>query len=289
MSDSKPQNDPSMDDILASIRKIISDDEARAAAGPGAAASALSLRPTQPAPARSEPTKLAADSSGLAAPTPASPSAATSTPTSASTSTPASAAKSGRDDVLLLTDLVEEPPSVRPGSPAVEAAATVIMSRPAKRVVDDPKSSASPSIAPIPSPAKPAVMGINEPQPPTATPPPQATTPPPPVGVVPPAKTPTPTPTVNPMPASPPPTPPSARETGAKVSAAFERLNRVVVDAEPPPALPPAPVSTAVSGKGVEDLVREMLRPLLQEWMDKNLPSMVEKLIEREIERLARR
>ena len=30
MADPKSANDPSMDDILASIRKIISDDEARA-------------------------------------------------------------------------------------------------------------------------------------------------------------------------------------------------------------------------------------------------------------------
>ena len=30
MTDPKSANDPSMDDILASIRKIISDDEARA-------------------------------------------------------------------------------------------------------------------------------------------------------------------------------------------------------------------------------------------------------------------
>ena len=41
MSDAKgANNDPSMDDILASIRKIISDDEARAQVSGGAAANA---------------------------------------------------------------------------------------------------------------------------------------------------------------------------------------------------------------------------------------------------------
>src|ERR1700730_17769098 len=44
MSDPKaPGNDPSMDDILASIRKIISDDEARVQAG-GVPAAAQSTR-----------------------------------------------------------------------------------------------------------------------------------------------------------------------------------------------------------------------------------------------------
>ena len=46
MSDSKrPDNDPSMDDILASIRKIISADEARAQVGSAPAAPAPRARP----------------------------------------------------------------------------------------------------------------------------------------------------------------------------------------------------------------------------------------------------
>lgn len=72
MSDPKSANDPSMDDILASIRKIISDDEARAHVGNPQAASG---RPAVTPPV--DP-KLHGAS---------------------------------RDDVLLLTDLIEEPKS----------------------------------------------------------------------------------------------------------------------------------------------------------------------------------
>ncbi|MCB1478328.1 MAG: DUF2497 domain-containing protein [Rhodobiaceae bacterium] len=38
----------------------------------------------------------------------------------------------------------------------------------------------------------------------------------------------------------------------------------------------------------LEDLVKEMLRPMLQEWLDDNLPNMVEKLVREEIERVSR-
>ena len=38
----------------------------------------------------------------------------------------------------------------------------------------------------------------------------------------------------------------------------------------------------------LEDLVVEMLRPMLREWLDDNLPGMVERLVRAEIERVAR-
>ena len=31
------------------------------------------------------------------------------------------------------------------------------------------------------------------------------------------------------------------------------------------------------SGRNLEDIVKEMLRPMLKEWLDKNLPPMVER------------
>lgn len=37
----------------------------------------------------------------------------------------------------------------------------------------------------------------------------------------------------------------------------------------------------------LEGLVREMLRPMLAEWLDKNLPALVEKLVAAEIARIA--
>ena len=36
-----------------------------------------------------------------------------------------------------------------------------------------------------------------------------------------------------------------------------------------------------------EDMVKEMMRPLIREWLDANLPALVEGLVEREIRRLA--
>ncbi|MCC0015094.1 MAG: DUF2497 domain-containing protein [Rhodobiaceae bacterium] len=38
----------------------------------------------------------------------------------------------------------------------------------------------------------------------------------------------------------------------------------------------------------LEDLVKDMLRPMLQEWLDDNLPQLVEKLVREEIERVSR-
>ncbi len=39
----------------------------------------------------------------------------------------------------------------------------------------------------------------------------------------------------------------------------------------------------------VEDLVKEILRPMLKDWLDANLPAIVEDLVRAEIERVARR
>jgi len=42
------------------------------------------------------------------------------------------------------------------------------------------------------------------------------------------------------------------------------------------------------NAKTLEDLVKEMLRPMLKTWLDDNLPSMVERLVRAEIERVSR-
>ena len=39
----------------------------------------------------------------------------------------------------------------------------------------------------------------------------------------------------------------------------------------------------------LEDLVKEIMRPMIKEWLDSNLPPLVERLVGREIDRLARR
>jgi uncharacterized protein len=44
----------------------------------------------------------------------------------------------------------------------------------------------------------------------------------------------------------------------------------------------------AQNARTLEDLVREMLRPMLKTWLDDNLPGMVERLVRAEIERVSR-
>jgi cell pole-organizing protein PopZ len=193
MSDPRnANNDPSMDDILASIRKIISDDEARAQVN----------------------SQQAAHQSGRPAGAP---------PPEAQTRT------AGRDDVLMLTDLIED----------------------SKSGVDD----ASP-LPPMPLPRIDPAHAAEMPQPSVEPRAEQSL-----VG---------------------------AAVVGAATSA-FARLSQAVQDSVPPPAAHEPGPSVGGNGKTVEDLVKEMLRPMLKEWLDRNLPPMVERYVEREIVRLTRR
>jgi len=51
---------------------------------------------------------------------------------------------------------------------------------------------------------------------------------------------------------------------------------------------PPAKPQIVRSGEtSLEGLTRELLRPMLAEWLDKNLPAMVEKMVQAEIARIA--
>ncbi len=51
---------------------------------------------------------------------------------------------------------------------------------------------------------------------------------------------------------------------------------------------PGAPPQIVRSGEtSLEGLVRDMLRPMLAEWLDRNLPEMVERLVKAEIARIA--
>ena len=43
------------------------------------------------------------------------------------------------------------------------------------------------------------------------------------------------------------------------------------------------------SGRTLEDLVKEMLRPMLKDWLDRNLPPMVEHMVRRELDRMTRK
>jgi cell pole-organizing protein PopZ len=42
-------------------------------------------------------------------------------------------------------------------------------------------------------------------------------------------------------------------------------------------------------GRTLEDMVLELMRPLLRQWLDQNLPPIVDRLVQKEIERISRR
>jgi uncharacterized protein len=48
-------------------------------------------------------------------------------------------------------------------------------------------------------------------------------------------------------------------------------------------------ISRAAGERSIEDITRELLRPMLKQWLDENLPALVERLVREEIERVARR
>jgi cell pole-organizing protein PopZ len=48
-------------------------------------------------------------------------------------------------------------------------------------------------------------------------------------------------------------------------------------------------VGVSRPGLTLEDLTRELLRPLVKDWLDQNLPFMIERLVKKEIEKMVNR
>jgi hypothetical protein len=78
------------------------------------------------------------------------------------------------------------------------------------------------------------------------------------------------------------PAPPPAAEPASQL---ISRSTRVAVDSAFNSLAQTVLVQNA---RTLEDLVREMLRPMLKSWLDDNLPSMVERIVRAEIERVSR-
>jgi cell pole-organizing protein PopZ len=64
-----------------------------------------------------------------------------------------------------------------------------------------------------------------------------------------------------------------SQNTVAAVDSAFNALAQTVL---------------SNNARTLEDLVKEMLRPMLKAWLDDNLPNLVEKIVRAEIERVSR-
>ena len=96
-----------------------------------------------------------------------------------------------------------------------------------------------------------------------------------------------------PEPEPPPPPPPPRQAAPEPVRAAIEdegpRLTSSATDASVNQAFNMlAHTVLTQNARTLEDLVKEMLRPMLKAWLDDNLPVMVERMVRAEIERVSR-
>jgi len=161
-----------------------------------------------------------------------------------------------------------------------------------KRIIaDDPMPAPKPQ-PPAAVPPPPVVRAHAPAQPPAAEPPPpwpRRAEPPPPESILElthrlPESAAQPVPTVR------------APEPSAPVQRAVERLRQAETEIPQPVARPvprdllprtPAPGPLPTGGDvTINAMVREMLQPMLADWIDRNLPDMVERLVQAEIRRM---
>lgn len=98
---------------------------------------------------------------------------------------------------------------------------------------------------------------------------------------------------------APPPPPPPPAASAAPVEDDFDNilseraksaaLSSMAKLASGMPISKPAATPKHYDGVTLEDIVRDLLNPMLRDWMDQNLPPMVERLVQKELEKLARK
>lgn len=215
------ENEPSMEEILASIRRIIDEDE------DGGDAEAAAESPAADEPAAEEP---AAEAAPEPAPEPAAEAPAEPEPEPVAEA-PAEP-EPADDEVLELTDKIDE---VGGGTdPLALDDDLMIVDR------EDDEPAPQPEPEPEPEPVAEAA--------PEAAPQPAAEEDDSLVGA------------------------PAATAAAGAFDALAENLRVASAD-----------------GLTLEGIVREMMRPMLKDWLDTNLPRIVEEKVEAEIERIARR
>jgi uncharacterized protein len=266
--------EPSMEEILASIRRIIADDEAKPPAAEKPAPPPPAAKPEKPAAAAPAPAPAAKPATADIPPSkiPAAVAAAAKAvapppppPPAPPPPAPAPAASNNQDDIdALLAGLDETttPEEVRPPQPDIE-------------VFELTDEMAVPTPPPPPAPPPPAPKAMKAPEPAFQKVEPDddlefAETAASRAMHRPPAYDP-------PPPASPPPAAPSqailSQSTVSAVESAFNTLANTVL---------------SNNARTLEDLVKEMLRPMLKSWLDDNLPGLVERIVKAEIERVSR-
>ncbi|EGP07261.1 hypothetical protein CSIRO_2989 [Bradyrhizobiaceae bacterium SG-6C] len=239
--------EPSMEEILASIRRIISDDEAKPAAGAAAAA---------PAPAAPQKTEVPKAEMSRPAAAPARtvmtgiPPSKIAPARSAPAPAPAPAAKNSQAEIDAMMASFDAPaapakaPEPEPEDDVFELTEQMAVPEPAPQPVfnkiepDDDLEFAETPVAEIPAP-RPTPPRSFEREPARETPVQQI----------------------------------MSGSTVSAVESAFNALQNTVL---------------SNNARTLEDLVKEMLRPMLKSWLDDNLPNLVERIVKAEIERVSR-
>ena len=228
--------EPSMEEILASIRRIIADDEAKPAA-----AEKLASPPAAAKPAVMKdipPSAIAPAPKPVAAPKPA--------PPPPPPPAPEPAASNNQDDIdamLASLDAATPEADIRPAQPEPEADVFELTDEMA-----------------LPEPAPPApTFSKVEPQDDIEFTEAKAS-----------RRQPAYEP---PFESAAPARPILSHSTVSAVESAFNSLANTVL---------------SNNARTLEDLVKEMLRPMLKSWLDDNLPGLVERIVKAEIERVSR-
>ena len=241
--------EPSMEEILASIRRIIADDEAKPATADKPSAPVAPAKPEKPAPlpaakaaaTDAAPPALAAPKAAVAPPQPAAPRAAPAPPPP-----PAPAETNSQDDIDALLNGLDEvttPEEIRPASSDGD-----VLELTDEMALPDPPRPAFKRVEPTDD------LEFTEAGRATALRPPLFET----------------APVENPPVAS---AQILSRSTVSAVESAFNSLAHTVL---------------SQNARTLEDLVKEMLRPMLKSWLDDNLPGLVERIVKAEIERVSR-
>jgi len=92
---------------------------------------------------------------------------------------------------------------------------------------------------------------------------------------------------------NPSPPPPASGSEGAILSekaaaASFGSLSELA-SAVARQEMAHSDIPLGMSERTLESLIAELLRPMLREWLDRNLPGVIDRLVRREIEKLVRR
>ena len=244
--------EPSMEEILASIRRIIADDEAK----PPLAEPGKPEKSAAPAASARKPTVMNDIPPSKIAPKPAAEKPAPQPPAAAKPVPAPAPASNGQDDIdALLAGLDEATSAPEVRAPEPEPEPDVL------ELTDE-------MALPAPMPASPS-SSFRKVEPrddlefaESAPLPPRPISPPPSYQPV----------DFNALPL-PPQQPILAQSTVSAVESAFNSLAHTVLSS---------------NARTLEDLVKEMLRPMLKSWLDDNLPGLVERIVKAEIERVSR-